>query len=347
MTDFWREKRVLITGHTGFKGSWLSLWLTQLGAKVTGLSLEPESAFFPSLRLEGEITHLIGDIRDPETVERAVVASNPDVVFHMAAQSLVLRGYEKPVETWNTNVMGSLNLMQALRNLNELCAVVMVATDKVYANDERAHPFRETDPLGGYDPYSSSKAAMEIAVDSWRKSYFLGSNIRMASARAGNVIGGGDWAENRIVPDIARALEAGIPIEVRNPNAVRPWQHVLEPLRGYMTLAEKLFISDEQQFQAAFNFGPSSSGVRSVRDVVKTALSVWPGTWNDVSGTVAAHEAGVLTLATDKAEEVLNHHPRWTFEQGVRETMNWYRAVSDGSGARETTLDQLQSYGAS
>lgn len=344
MNAFWRGKRVLITGHTGFKGSWLSLWLTQLGAQVTGLALESESVFFPSLGLEPEITHLIGDVRDPKIIARAVAVSNPEIIFHMAAQSLVLRGYEKPVETWATNVTGSLNLMEALRGLKGPCAVVMVTTDKVYANDEQARPFRETDPLGGHDPYSSSKAAMEIAVDSWRKSYFFDTETRIASARAGNVIGGGDWAKNRIVPDIARALEAGIPIEVRNPDAVRPWQHVLEPLRGYMTLAEKLFTSDDTRLQSPFNFGPSSDGVRSVRDVVSTALSVWPGTWNDISGRTAVHEAGVLTLATDKTEELLSHFSKWSFDDNVRETIDWYRTVSDGKSPRDISLEQLQSY---
>lgn len=346
MSTFWRGKRVLITGHTGFKGSWLALWLTQLGAKVIGLALEPEGVFFPSLRLESEITHIIGDVRDRKVIDRAIAASEPEIIFHMAAQSLVLRGYEKPVETWTTNVVGSLNLMEALRCLKGPCAVIMVTTDKVYANNEQARPFRETDPLGGHDPYSSSKAAMEIAVDSWRKSYFLGTEIRVASARAGNVIGGGDWAENRIVPDIARALKAGNPIEVRNPDAVRPWQHVLEPIRGYMTLAEKLFTSHDTQLQGAFNFGPASDGMRSVRDVVSTALSIWPGTWNDVSDRARAHEAGVLTLATGKAEEHLKHFARLSFEDGVRATMDWYRAVADGKNARDVSLEQLQSYGA-
>ncbi len=348
MNAFWKDKRVLITGHTGFKGAWLALWLTQLGAKVTGIALAPESPFFSSLKLEDTIRHIIGDIRDSSVVTNAVTVSDPEIVFHMAAQSLVLRGYETPIETWSTNVMGTLNLMEALRDLTGPRAVVMVTTDKVYANDEQARPFRETDPLGGHDPYSSSKAAMEIGIDSWRKSFFAQTEIRMASARAGNVIGGGDWAENRIVPDIARALAADIPVKVRNPNSVRPWQHVLEPLRGYLILAEKLFTSADLDLQSAFNFGPPSEGVRTVKDVVTTALSMWPGAWEDTSRkSNSAHEAQILRLATDKTEALLGHFACWSFEDGIRATIQWYQSVAEGQCPRAVSLKQLQYYGES
>ncbi len=344
MSAFWQGKRVLITGHTGFKGSWLTLWLTELGAEVTGLALQPDSPFFGTLDLERRITHKIGDICASDTVAQAVAETDPEITFHMAAQSLVLQAYETPFETWSTNVMGSLRVMEALRGLKGPRAVVMITTDKVYANDETGRAFAETDPLGGHDPYSASKAAMEIAVESWRKSFFGDTDIRMASARAGNVIGGGDWAENRIVPDIARALAAGTPITVRNPDAVRPWQHVLEPLRGYMTLAEKLFTSNEISLRSQFNFGPPDEGIRCVRDVVDTALQTWPGTWHDASGGPAKHEAKTLTLSTDKTRSLLGHGAKWRFEESVAQTIRWYKAVADGQPARAVSLEQLQRY---
>ncbi|MFK7746406.1 MAG: CDP-glucose 4,6-dehydratase [Roseobacter sp.] len=344
MNEFWKGKRVLITGHTGFKGSWLALWLQQLGAHVTGLSLAPETPFFDTLDLGECLDHHVGDIRDIETVRGIVAQCDPQIVFHMAAQSLVLRSYSLPLETWGTNVTGSLHLMEAMRTLSGPRAVVMVTTDKVYANDEQSRAFSEEDQLGGHDPYSASKAAMEIAIDSWRKSFLSKTDVRMASARAGNVIGGGDWAENRIVPDIARALAAGAAIEVRSPDAIRPWQHVLEPLRGYMNLAEQLYTSDDTTFQGAFNFGPADDGVRSVRDVVETALAAWPGKWKDTSGGTVPHEAGVLTLSTQKAQRVLGHVGKWTFEQSVQASMSWYRAVAEGGDVRQITLQQLKAY---
>ena len=347
LNDFWRDKRVLITGHTGFKGSWLTLWLTALGARVTGLSLEPESDLFDTLGVEQDIAHVIGDICEPETVRACVAKHDPEVTFHMAAQSLVLRGYREPHRTWNTNVMGSVNVMEALLPLAGRRSVVMVTTDKVYANDEQGRAYRETDRLGGHDPYSASKAAMEIAVESWRKSFAGKGDIRIASARAGNVIGGGDWAENRMVPDVVRALQAGDPVKVRNPDAVRPWQHVLEPLRGYMTLAERLLVDDDPVLQSPFNFGPSEEGIRRVRDLVTAALAIWPGRWEEMPNPDAnAHEAQLLTLSTAKAEEVLGHRSRWSFETGGDATLRWYKAVFDGQSAREVSLAQLRDYGA-
>lgn len=348
MSDFWNGKRVLITGHTGFKGSWLSLWLTRLGAEVSGMALVPDTspALFEQLEIEPRVDHMIGDIRDAGLVAKRVTDVQPDILFHLAAQPLVIRSYQDPLETWQTNVMGSAHIMQAVRSLTGRCAVVMVTTDKVYENNEDGRAYSEDSPLGGHDPYSASKAAMEIAVSSWRRSFSQGTDIRMASARAGNVIGGGDWAENRIVPDIARALSTGQKIIVRNPGAVRPWQHVLEPLAGYMTLAERLWSSDDPAYQTGFNFGPDASQVRPVRDLVTQALRHWPGSWVDTPQKDAIHEAGLLSLDISKAQALLGVTPRWSFEKTIAETIRWYRDVGAGQSAVDVTLAQLSEFGA-
>lgn len=347
MSDFWGGKRVLVTGHTGFKGSWLSLWLKKLGADVAGMALTPDTnpALFDQLGVESFVDHMIGDIRDADLVARRVVEVQPDVVFHLAAQPLVIESYANPLETWQTNVMGSAHVMQAVRRLPGCCAVVMVTTDKVYENLEDGRPYDEQHPLGGHDPYSASKAAMEIAVSSWRRSFLGGTDIRMASARAGNVIGGGDLASNRIVPDIVRALSSGQPIEVRNPDAVRPWQHVLEPLAGYLALAQRLWTSDDPVYQSSFNFGPNPQDARPVRDVVTEALRSWPGRWEDASSDDAVHEAGFLSLDPAKSEALLGIKPRWSFEQTIEKTIGWYRAVGEGQSAVDVTEAQLLEFG--
>lgn len=344
---FWVGKRVLLTGHTGFKGSWLSLWLCSLGARVSGYALEPDTtpSLFEQLKLHDAIDHCIADIRDLAGLRRRVANVRPDVVFHMAAQPLVRRSYAEPVLTWQTNVMGTAHLLDALRDADHPCAVVIVTTDKVYENREWLHAYREIDRLGGHDPYSSSKAACELAVDSWRNSFFRnGSPVRIATARAGNVIGGGDWAEDRIVPDLARAIGAGRPLVVRNPGSVRPWQHVLDPLYGYMRLAERLFMSDDPQYQSAFNFGPDASGARTVRDLVDLAFAVWPGTL-DASPAGPAHpEAQLLTLANTKAGSVLGWTPRWNFGEAVRQTVSWYRAADAGQCLKSLTMANIERF---
>jgi CDP-glucose 4,6-dehydratase len=347
MSSFWNGKRVLVTGHTGFKGSWLSFWLNQLGADVAGMALPPDTnpALFNQLGIETLADHMIGDIRDAELVARRVDEVQPDVVFHLAAQPLVIESYETPLETWQTNVIGSAHIMQAIRHLPGRCAVIMVTTDKVYENLEDGRPYDEHHPLGGHDPYSASKAAMEIAVSSWRRSFLSGTDIRMASARAGNVIGGGDWAANRIVPDIVRSLTLGQSIDVRNSHAVRPWQHVLEPLAGYLALAERLWSSDDPLYQSAFNFGPDPKDARPVGDLVTEALRHWPGSWTDTSTKDAVHEAGLLNLDPFKGEALLAVKQRWTFEQAVERTINWYRAVADGKPAVDVTESQLSDFG--
>lgn len=347
MSDFWNGKRVLVTGHTGFKGSWLSFWLHRLGADVAGLALPPdtEPALFHQLEIEALVDHMIGDIRDADLVARRVAEVQPDVVLHLAAQPLVIESYATPLETWQTNVMGSIHLMQAVRGLKRRCAVVMVATDKVYENPEDGRAYDELHPLGGHDPYSASKAAMEIAVSSWRRSFLGDTDLRMASARAGNVIGGGDWAANRIVPDIVRALALGQPVDVRNPGAVRPWQHVLEPLAGYLALAERLWSSDDPAYRSAFNFGPDPKDTRPVRDVVTEALRHWPGSWTDAASLGGVHEAGLLSLDPSKSETLLGVKPRWTFEEMIEKTIIWYRAVAEGKSATDITSAQISEFG--
>lgn len=328
----WQDRRVLVTGHTGFKGSWLCEMLLGMGARVSGLALAPEGALalFDQLGLAGRLDHAVVDLRDAGAVAVRVAAVAPEVVFHLGAQSLVQRSYAKPVETWATNVLGTVHLLDALGALARPVAVVIVTTDKVYENREWVHGYRETDRLGGHDPYSASKAAAEIAVDSWRKSF---GGLRIATARAGNVIGGGDWAENRIVPDLARAFAAGLPLAVRNPDSVRPFQHVLEPLAGYTALAERLVGSDDPKWQSAFNFGPEPGDLMTVRGLVTAAVESWPGTWVDASDPTARHEAGRLSLTIDKARSVLGWVPQWDIRRGLAETIGWYRHAAEGAAA--------------
>lgn len=348
VSDFWRGKRVLLTGHTGFKGGWLAAWLNALGAQVFGFALEPETkpSLFAQLDVGAFTNHVVGDVRDRTALATRVHGVQPDVVFHLAAQSLVRRSYREPLLTWDINVMGVANLLDALRSMDATCACVVVTTDKVYQNNEWVFPYRETDPLGGHDPYSASKAAVELAVASFRSAFLSGgSAVRIASARAGNVIGGGDWSEDRIVPDLVRALSAGTAIPIRNPDAVRPWQHVIEPLSGYLRLAEALHRSDDPVLQSAFNFGPRPDDVRSVRDLIETALAVWPGDWRDASDPSAPHEARLLNLTVDKARSVLGWQPRWGFEATVSRTIDWYRAVAAGESASAVTLAQIEAYG--
>ena len=354
--DFWSGRRVLLTGHTGFKGAWLLLWLQKLGAQVWGYALEPEPMpnLFRQLRAErppGELYgwhHELGDVRDLACLKNVVQHAQPEVVIHLAAQPLVRQSYQDPLGTWSSNVQGSLNLLEALRPLQSACAVVMVTTDKVYENREWLHGYREDDRLGGHDPYSASKAAAELAVASWRLS-FCGHaphqtpQLKVATARAGNVIGGGDWAANRIVPDAIRALTADIPVDVRNPSATRPWQHVLEPLGGYLLLAEKLAIAEAET--SAYNFGPTLEANRAVQELVEQMLLHWSGSWRDLSDSTAPHEARLLHLQIDKARLQLGWQPRWAFAHTVERTVKWYRNVLRGESPMACCLEDLNAYG--
>ena len=351
--DFWQSRRVLLTGHTGFKGSWLALWLNQLGAEVTGLALAPENELnlFDNLQLDRILDHRICDLRDSDALKAVVTETQPQIVFHLAAQPLVRRSYVDPVSTWETNVFGTINLLEALRQLSGPCTAVMITTDKVYRNNEWLYGYRENDSLGGHDPYSSSKAAAELAIASWRSS-FCGKqshqtpHLRIASARAGNVIGGGDWAADRIVPDAMRALAEGKPIGVRNPNATRPWQHVLEPLGGYLKLAKQLTsTADVGVLASTFNFGPQLEANRSVLELVEESLRHWPGKWEDQSDPTSPHEANLLNLVIDKAHHQLGWEPRWSFATTVKRTVNWYRRVQENqASALESCLEHLAAY---
>ena len=350
-------KRVVVTGHTGFKGSWLCEWLLSLGAEVTGLALEPDTtpSLFEQLGLRDRLKHVVGDIRSRETVSQVLAAAEPDFLFHMAAQPLVRRSYREPVATWETNVLGTIHVMEALRHLDKPCAAVCVTTDKCYENREWLWGYRETDPLGGHDPYSSSKAAAEIAVASWRRSFFQGPErqVRIASARAGNVVGGGDWAEDRIVPDCMRALQRGEAIKVRNPAATRPWQHVLEPLAGYLALAAALAGRLDDRLESAFNIGPDRESNRPVRDLVEAVCKAWSGRWEDLSDPHAVHEATLLHLDNAKAEALLGWRPTWTFDRTIDVTVAWYRdlrdsgsasAVASRSAVASKTLQDIRAY---
>lgn len=336
--NYWHGKRVLLTGHTGFKGAWLSLWLLKLGARVTGIALPPDTSpsLFEAKDIAGDIDDRFVDIRNQDAVVEVVSEVGPDVVFHLAAQSLVRRGYRLPVETWTTNVMGTAYVLEALRLLDKPCAAVLITTDKVYENREWEFSYRETDRLGGQDPYSASKAASEIVINCWRKLFLDGRGpVRIASARAGNVIGGGDWADDRIVPDMVRALRCGRCISVRNPHASRPWQHVLDPLGGYLVLAKCLAESDAPQFQDAYNFGPNVDVERTVRELVE-----------DASRKDQPHEAGRLTLRIDRARTRLGWTPRWDFKRSASETIEWYRRSIEASRSevRELSLRTIDAY---
>jgi CDP-glucose 4,6-dehydratase len=344
----WAGKNVLVTGHTGFKGAWLSLWLAQMGAHVHGLALPPDTQ--PSLFAEAvtteDVTHHVADLRDPEAVERCVADATPDIVFHLAAQPLVRRSYTEPVETFATNVMGTIHLLQALRAAPTVKAIVVVTSDKAYLNREWAWAYREDEALGGYDPYSASKAAVEIATASWRDAFFRGQDApAIATARAGNVIGGGDWAEDRLLPDIVRAASSGRPVILRNPSSTRPWQHVLEPLAGYLMLAEHLLRPDGRGFAEAWNFGPPDSDAIPVRDIVAQAATFWGEGFHAELGTVAGpHEAHFLKVDASKARARLQWRPRLPIQEAIRWTISWYARHHRGEPARHLALEQLAAY---
>lgn len=353
----YKEKSVLVTGHTGFKGSWLSQWLVLCGARVTGYALDPQphEVLYDQLGLGTLLdADIRGDIKELPRLTRLISDLKPDFVFHLAAQPLVRLSYEIPVETFATNVMGTVHVLDAIRRSGHDCSVVVVTTDKCYENREWLHSYREDDAMGGHDPYSASKGAAEIAAHSYRRSYFdPQGNVAMATARAGNVIGGGDWAQDRIVPDCIRALRKGEAIPVRNKIATRPWQHVLEPLSGYLWLGAALHNSritshdNNAPFRSAFNFGPRLTSNRTVAQLVECLIFRTGGAWQDCSDPNALHEASKLNLAIDKAFHLLQWQPVWDFEQTIAHTADWYLQEENGQSVSEITIQQIKQYEAS
>jgi CDP-glucose 4,6-dehydratase len=343
--DFWRGKRVLVTGHTGFKGSWLVLALHRLGAKVTGLGLPPLTT--PNLFTDAKIGELCRnnffDVRDAAGVAGIIHVARPEIVFHLAAQPLVRESYRDPLTTFETNVMGTAHVLESLRELDGVRVAVMVTTDKVYRMAEVPGSHREDDPLGGHDPYSASKAASEMVIESYRQSYLAGQAVAIASARAGNVIGGGDWSEDRLIPDAVRAWQAGRVLAVRRPDAVRPWQHVLEPLSGYLVLAQRLW--ERPSLAGAYNFGPQLGDAVKVRDLLELASAAHgEGMVEYGDGSEGPHESGWLVLDAGKVESVLGILPRWTLIDAVKRTMAWYRARQAGTDARTLCLADISGF---
>ena len=342
---FWAGKRVLLTGHTGFKGAWLAIWLRHLGAEITGISLPPttDPNLFSLAGVDGLCDSRVLDIREAEVLAATVRDADPQIVFHLAAQALVRIGYREPLATFATNVQGTANLLDALRPLSAVRAVIAVTSDKVYRNLEHPFPYRETDALGGHDPYSASKAAAEIVIASYRDAFLKANGVALASARAGNVIGGGDWSEDRLIPDAVRAWQSGHVLRIRHPQATRPWQHVLEPLAGYLVLAENLWR--DPILAGAYNFGPATHEAASVRTVVELARAAYGGGeiyyGNDTEGP---HEAGWLALETAKARGVLGVEPCWSLPVAVSRTMAWYRDWHAGAGARALCEMEIAAY---
>ncbi|HJW57957.1 MAG TPA: CDP-glucose 4,6-dehydratase [Burkholderiaceae bacterium] len=344
---FWQGKRVLLTGHTGFKGSWLSLWLQSLGATLRGIALPPstEPALFEAARITEGLEHRIVDIRDFSSVKSQFDEFKPEIVIHMAAQPLVRLSYNQPVETYATNVMGTVHVLEAARHCNSVKAIVNITTDKCYENREWVWSYRENEPMGGHDPYSSSKGCAELVSSSYRNSFLRRAGIAMATARAGNVIGGGDWSADRLVPDILHALEMGEAVLIRNPHAIRPWQHVLEPLSGYLLLAERLYTGGQTDAEG-WNFGPLDEDARPVQRIVEYACQKWGGgaTWTLQPGD-HPHEASFLKLDISKARQRLHWAPRWSLEKALDHIIDWHQAWLAGQDIRAVCLHQISLFG--
>jgi len=344
--SFWKDKTVFLTGHTGFKGGWIAHWLNELGASVHGYSinLPTQPNFFTETKLLEVLTNsTTGDIRDLAALTNAVRLAKPDIIIHMAAQALVRKSYDTPVETFASNVMGTINVMEAARQVGSAKAILIITTDKCYENREWCWPYREIDRLGGHDPYSASKACAEIAVAAFRNSFLANTDIHLASVRAGNVIGGGDWAADRLIPDFLRALDANTTLNIRSPNAIRPWQHVLEPLSGYLSLAEKLHTKG-QSFAEAWNFGPKDENSRSVRWILDHLCIYAQGVKWQCKSPQNLCEAGSLLIDSSKAKERLSWVPRWNLETALHKTVEWHQAWRNKENMAAVTSRQIQAY---
>ena len=348
MHEFWRGRSVLVTGHTGFKGSWLCLWLQHMGAHVTGFALAPPKSpnLFEIANVAEQMKSVIGDIREPRAITAAMQAATPEIVVHLAAQSLVRYSYQHPLETFSTNVMGTAHVLEAVRTIDSVKSVVVVTSDKCYDNKEWEWGYRENEAMGGHDPYSSSKGCTELVAASYRSSYFSSAAgarpVALATARAGNVIGGGDWAEDRLVPDMVRAFRQEIPAVIRNPQAIRPWQHVLEPISGYLKLAEALYTHGEA-FAEGWNFGPADSDLKPVAWIVEALASKWgdKARWQIDAGR-HPHEARFLKLDSSKARARLSWRPKWDLDRALEEIAAWHLAERTNKSMRGVTLDQIE-----
>ena len=348
--DFWKKKKVLVTGHTGFKGTWLSIFLEMLESKIYGFSdsyMEKSHVFGGTIRNSKNIENTIEDINNENILKKTVETIEPDIVFHLAAQPLVIESYKNPLLTWKTNVIGTLNLLESLRGINKKCVIVVVTSDKVYKNNSKDYFYKENDPLGGKDPYSASKAACEIAVESWRESFvglsnFQNHNLKIATARAGNVIGGGDWSSNRLVPDIVKSILNKTKLTIRNPMAVRPWQHVLDPISGYIQLAEYLWENNSEY--SSFNFAPMKRDIKNVEEVVSNMLKFWKVDMNIEYQESEYFESHFLGLNNERSCKVLKWSPRLNFENSIKETVYWYKNVFNGKDPLEEINSSINRY---
>ena len=345
-SNFWNGRSVFITGHSGFKGGWLSLWLKEMGANIYGYSLEASTNpnFFNIINLGSKIHNsVVGDIRDLPRLTKSMQEAKPSVIFHMAAQPLVRQSYKDPIETFTTNLIGTINVFEAARKIETVETIVNITTDKCYENQEWDRPYQETDRLGGYDPYSSSKACSEIATSAYRNSFLSEAGIKLASARAGNVIGGGDWAVDRLIPDFFRSIDSNETLRIRSPKAVRPWQHVLDPLSGYIMLAEKLVINSSN-YAEAWNFGPEQSGAKTVLWVLDRLSEKFTNSRWEIENTKQHHEASLLKLDISKAKSKLGWKPRWSLETAIDNTVEWYQAFKENKNMEDFTIKQIKLY---
>ena len=344
--NFWKGKRVFLTGHTGFKGGWLALWLSGMGAEVYGYSLAPptEFNFFNACNLQAQLaSSFISDMRDPARVAQAMHMARPDIVFHLAAQPLVRYSYSNPIETYAVNVMGTVNLLEAVRQTSSVKAVINITTDKCYENHGHSEPYRETDAMGGHDPYSGSKGCAELVTATYRRSFLSSSGIHVATARAGNVIGGGDWATDRLIPDFLRALDSQQTLVIRSPNSIRPWQHVLEPISGYLLLGEALLVHGSA-FAEAWNFGPNLSDSQTVQWIVKHLCDLTPDAKWQLAAGPQPHEAHTLTLDITKARSRLGWQPRWILATALQHILDWHKEWRAGQDMQSVSLKQIREY---
>jgi len=344
-SEFWQGKRVFLTGHSGFKGSWLSLWLFSLGAEVKGYSLNPPTSpsLFNEAKIDSIIESCLGDIRDQDTLYKSMVPFNPDILIHMAAQPLVRYSYDEPIETYEVNVIGTAKVLEVARSCSNLKAIINITTDKCYENDGRTQGYKENDSMGGYDPYSSSKGCAELVASSYRRSFLQDQGIGLASVRAGNVIGGGDWANDRLIPDILKSFENGSSVFVRNPKATRPWQHVLEPLSGYLVLTQKLYQNPEK-YAEGWNFGPNEQDVKSVDWILDKMILKWPGSSWELDKSSSPHEAGFLKLDISKAKSKLGWNPLWSLSDTLEKIVNWHQAWLHKEDIQTICLEEIEKY---